>query len=289
MGLSFFHRHRGGTPYLLLAPGLLFLALFFLVPLGFLFYQSLQSGNLIYGAGYAFTWEWSNYSSAVSQYHNEFIRSFEYAAIATLIALVVSYPVAYWIAFRGGRWKNLLLLGIVAPFFVTYLIRTLAWQTILADHGFVVRTLQTLHLVSPGGRVLNTAVAVVAGITYNFLPFMALPLYVSLEQIDRSLVEAAEDLYASKLQGFLRVTFPLSLPGVVAGTLLTFIPAAGDFINAQLLGGPTNHMIGNVIESKFLENTDYPAAAAMSFILMAIIVAMVLGYARAVGTEKLTG
>jgi spermidine/putrescine transport system permease protein len=289
MGLSFFHRHRGGTPYLLLAPGLLFLAFFFLVPLGFLFYQSLQSGNLIYGAGYAFTWEWGNYSSAVSQYHDEFVRSFEYAAIATLIALVVSYPVAYWIAFRGGRWKNLLLLGIVAPFFVTYLIRTLAWQTILADHGFVVRTLQTLHLVSPGGRVLNTGVAVVAGITYNFLPFMALPLYVSLEQIDRSLVEAAEDLYASKLQGFLRVTFPLSLPGVVAGTLLTFIPAAGDFINAELLGGPTNHMIGNVIQSKFLGNTDYPAAAAMSFILMAIIVAMVLGYARAVGTEKLTG
>jgi spermidine/putrescine transport system permease protein len=205
------------------------------------------------------------------------------------LALIVSYPLAYWIAFRGGRWKNLLLLFIVAPFFVTYLIRTLAWQTILADHGFVVRTLQTLHLVSQDGRVLNTGVAVVAGITYNFLPFMALPLYVSLEQIDRSPVEAAEDLYASRLQGFLRVTFPLSLPGVVAGTLLTFIPAAGDFINAELLGGPTNHMIGNVIQSKFLGNTDYPAAAAMSFILMAIIVVMVLGYARAVGTEKLTG
>jgi spermidine/putrescine transport system permease protein len=289
MGLGFLHRHRGSTPYLLLAPGLLFLGIFFLVPLGFLFYQSLQSGNLIYGAGYAFTWAWGNYSSAVSQYHDEFIRSFQYAAVATAIALVVSYPVAYWIAFRGGRWKNLLLLGIVAPFFVTYLIRTLAWQTILADHGFVVRTLQTLHLVSQDGRVLNTGVAVVAGITYNFLPFMALPLYVSLEQIDRSLVEAAEDLYASRLQGFLRVTFPLSLPGVVAGTLLTFIPAAGDFINAELLGGPTNHMIGNVIQSKFLGNTDYPAAAAMSFILMAIIVVMVLGYARAVGTEKLTG
>jgi spermidine/putrescine transport system permease protein len=287
MGLGFFHRHRGATPYLLLLPGLLWLAVFFLVPLGFLFYQSLESGSLDFG--YAFTWTWGNYWHAIRDYRGHFERSLEYAGIATALSLIVSYPVAYWIAFRGGRWKNLLLLFIVAPFFVTYLIRTLAWQTILADHGFVVRTLQTLHIVSPGGRLLNTAVAVVAGITYNFLPFMALPLYVSLEQIDTRLIEAAEDLYASKLHAFLRVTVPLSLPGVVAGTLLTFIPAAGDFINAQLLGSPTNHMIGNVIESKFLELTDYPAAASMSFILMAIIVAMVLVYARAVGTEQLTG
>jgi spermidine/putrescine transport system permease protein len=286
MGLSFLHRHRGATPYLLLGPGLLFLGVFFLVPLGFLAYQSLQSGDFTFG--YAFTWAWGNYWDAIRNYRGQFERSFEYAGIATALALVISYPVAYWIAFRGGRWKNLLLLFIVAPFFVTYLIRTLAWQTILADHGFVVRTLQTLHLVSHGGRLLNTAVAVVAGITYNFLPFMALPLYVSLEQIDSRLIEAAEDLYASKLHAFLRVTVPLSLPGVVAGSLLTFIPAAGDFINAQLLGSPTNHMIGNVIEAKFFQ-PDYPPAAAMSFILMAIIVVMVLVYARAVGTEKLTG
>jgi spermidine/putrescine transport system permease protein len=197
--------------------------------------------------------------------------------------------VAYWIAFRGGRWKNLLLLFIVAPFFVTYLIRTLAWETILSDNGFVVNTLQSLHILSPDGRLLATSTAVVAGITYNFLPFMALPLYVSLEQIDGRMLEAAEDLYASKLHAFLRVTLPLSLPGVVAGTLLTFIPAAGDFINAQLLGSPDNHMIGNVIQSKFLELTDYPAAAAMSFILMAGILVAVFVYARAVGTEQLTG
>ncbi len=288
--MGFFHRHQGLTPYLLLAPGLLWLGIFFLVPLGFLGYQSLQSGSIDFG--YAFTWQWSNYWDAIRDYHGHFIRSFEYAAIATAIALVVSYPVAYWIAFHGGRWKNLLLLGIVAPFFVTYLIRTLAWQTILADHGLVVNTLRDLHLLGilgTNGRILNTATAVVAGITYNFLPFMALPLYVSLEQIDARLIEAAEDLYASRVQAFLRVTFPLSLPGVVAGTLLTFIPAAGDFINAQLLGSPQNHMIGNVIQSKFLELTDYPAAAAMSFVLMGTIVILVLIYARAVGTEKLTG
>jgi spermidine/putrescine transport system permease protein len=274
-------------PYVLLAPGLAWLAVFFLVPLGFLAYQSLESGNIDFG--YAFTWSWGNYGTAFTDYRSEFVRSIEYAGIATLLALALSYPVAYWIAFRGGRWKNLLLLMIVAPFFVTYLIRTLAWETILSDNGLVVRTLQHLHLVSPGGHVLATGTAVVAGITYNFLPFMALPLYVSLEQIDHRLIEAAEDLYASSWKAFLKVTVPLSLPGVVAGTLLTFIPAAGDFINAQLLGAPQNHMIGNVIQSKFLELTDYPAAAAMSFILMGAIIIAVAAYARAVGTEQLSG
>jgi len=200
-------------------------------------------------------------------------------ALFRITALVVGFYLA----------RNLLLLFIVAPFFVTYLIRTLAWETILSDNGFVVNTLQTLHVLGPSGRLLATSTAVVTGITYNFLPFMALPLYVSLEQIDGRMIEAAEDLYASKLQAFLRVTFPLSLPGVVAGTLLTFIPAAGDFINAQLLGSPDNHMIGNVIQSKFLELTDYPAAAAMSFILMAGILIAVFLYARLVGTEQLTG
>jgi spermidine/putrescine transport system permease protein len=288
--VGFFHRHRGLTPYLLLAPGVAWLAVFFLVPLGFLAYQSLESGSFDFG--YAFSWAWGNYWDAIGHYSGHFIRSLEYAGIATVLALLLSYPVAYWIAFRGGRWKNLLLLFIVAPFFVTYLIRTLAWETILSDHGFVVSTLRSMHLLGllgSGGRLLATATAVVAGITYNFLPFMALPLYVSLEQIDHRLIEAAQDLYASKWKAFLRVTLPLSLPGVVAGTLLTFIPAAGDFINAQLLGSPNQHMIGNVIQSKFLELTDYPAAASMSFVLMAAILVAVLVYARAVGTEKLTG
>jgi spermidine/putrescine transport system permease protein len=285
--VSLFHRHRGLTPYLLLLPGIAFLALFFVAPLGFLAYQSLESGNIDFG--FAFTWEWSNYWHALRDYRAQFVRSLEYAGIATTLALVLSYPVAYWIAFRGGRWKNLLLLFIVAPFFVTYLIRTLAWETILSDNGFVVNTLQSLHILGPSGRLLATSTAVVAGITYNFLPFMALPLYVSLEQIDGRLIEAAEDLYASKLHAFLRVTLPLSLPGIVAGTLLTFIPAAGDFINAQLLGSTNNHMIGNVIQSKFLESNEYPAAAAMSFILMAGILVAVFLYARLVGTEQLTG
>jgi spermidine/putrescine transport system permease protein len=285
--LGILHRHRGLTPYLLLAPGVLWLGLFFIVPLGYLAYQSLQSGNIDFG--FAFTWAWGNYWHAVRDYRTQFFRSIEYAGLATLIALLVSYPVAYWIAFRGGRWKNLLLLGIVAPFFVTYLIRTLAWETILADHGFVVRTLQNLHVLGSGGRLLATGTAVIAGITYNFLPFMALPLYVSLEQVDQRLIEAAEDLYANKIRAFLRVTLPLSLPGVVAGTLLTFIPAAGDFINAQLLGGPSNHMIGNVIQAHFLEQSDYPTAASMSFVLMLAILVFVAVYARIVGTEQLTG
>jgi spermidine/putrescine transport system permease protein len=285
--VGFLHRHRNLTPYLLLAPGLLYLAIFFVVPLGFLAYQSLESGN--FDVGYSFTWAWGNYWDAIQNYRGHFIRSLEYAGIATILALVLAYPLAYWIAFRGGRWKNLLLLFIVAPFFVTYLIRTLAWETILADQGPVVSVLRDVGILGHDGRLLATSTAVVAGITYNFFPFMALPLYVSLEQIDERLIEAAQDLYASKWKAFLRITLPLSLPGVVAGTLLTFIPAAGDFINAQLLGSPQNHMIGNVIQSKFLELTDYPAAAAMSFVLMAAILLMVAVYARAVGTEKLTG
>ena len=203
--------------------------------------------------------------------------------------LLLAYPLVYWIAFRSGPWRNFFLLLIVAPFFVTYLIRTLAWQNILADEGPVVGFLRDVHLLAADGRLLATTLAVVAGITYNFLPFMALPLYVSLEQIDPRLLEAAQDLYSSRLQAFLRVTLPLSAPGVVAGTLLTFIPAAGDFINAQLLGTPKQYMIGNVIQSKFLELIDYPAAAALSFVLMATILLAVLVYARVVGTEKLTG
>jgi spermidine/putrescine transport system permease protein len=289
--VAFLHRHRWLTPYLLLAPGLVWLGIFFLAPLGFLGYQSLEQGDA-FGLGYQFTWAWHNFWDAISTYDRQLIRSFEYAGIATVLALGVSYPLAYWIAFRGGRWKNLLLLFIIAPFFVTYLIRTLAWETILSDDGVVVSVVRHLHLLGvlgDGGHILASPTAVVAGITYNFLPFMALPLYVSLEQVDPRLIEAAEDLYASKLHAFLRVTLPLSMPGVIAGTLLTFIPAAGDFINAQLLGTPRQYMIGNVIQSRFLEITDYGHAAALSFVLMALILVAILVYARVIGTEKLTG
>ena len=281
------HRHRWLALALLLAPGLAWLALFFLVPLGFLGYQSLQSGS--FEEGYTFDWAFSNYWDAISGYQEQLVRSFFYSGLATVAALLISYPLVYWIAFHGGRWKNLLLLFIVAPFFVTYLIRTLAWQNILADQGPVVGFLRDIHVLEPDGRLLATTLAVVAGITYNFLPFMALPLYVSLEAIDPRLLEAAKDLYASPTRAFLRVTLPLSAPGIVAGTLLTFIPAAGDFINAQLLGTPNQYMVGNVIQSKFLEIIDYPAAAALSFVLMALIMVALLAYARVVGTEKLTG
>jgi spermidine/putrescine transport system permease protein len=237
---------------------------------------------------FSFGWAWGNFSDAVSTYQTQFIRSGEYAGIATAIALVVSYPLAYWIAFRGGRWKSFLLLLVIAPFFVTYLIRTLAWETILSDNGLVVRTLQHVGVLGADGRLLATSAAVIAGITYNFLPFMVLPLYVSLEQIDHRLIEAAEDLYASRAWAFARVTLPLSLPGVFAGVLLTFIPAAGDFINAQLLGTPRQYMIGNVIQSEFLSVRDYPTAAALSFVLMSAILALVLVFARALGTNRLT-
>jgi spermidine/putrescine transport system permease protein len=283
---TFFHRHRGLVPYLLLAPGLLWLALFFLVPLGFLGYQSLQSGIF---PNLEFTWEFSNFTDALSDYREQFLRSFVYAGIATVLSLLIAYPLVYWIAFRAGHWKNLFLLFIVAPFFVTYLIRTLAWLNILADEGPVVGILRSIGVLGAGEGLLFTTLAVVSGITYNFFPFMALPLYVALEQIDPRLLEAAKDLYASPAQAFWRVTVPLSAPGIVAGTLLTFIPAAGDFINAELLGTPKQQMIGNVIQAKFLESLDYPTAAALSFTLMALILVGLLIYARLVGTERLTG
>jgi spermidine/putrescine transport system permease protein len=283
---SFLHRHRGVAPYLLLLPGLAWLALFFVVPLVFLGYQSLQSGVF---PGFEFTWEFSNFPDALSEYREQFARSFLYAGIATVVALLLAYPLVYWIAFRAGPWRNLFLLFIVAPFFVTYLIRTLAWLNILADEGPVVGFLQSINVLGENEGLLFTSLAVIAGITYNFFPFMALPIYVSLEQVDPRLLEAAKDLYASPYHAFLRVTLPLSAPGIVAGTLLTFIPAAGDFINAELLGTPKQQMIGNVIQAKFLESLDYPTAAALSFVLMALILVVLLVYARVVGTERLTG
>jgi spermidine/putrescine transport system permease protein len=280
-------RRKRLAPYLLMAPALAWLTLFFVVPMYYLGTTSLQTGSL--ETGYTFDWAWHNYGDAISTYQTQFLRSFLYAGISTLLALLVSYPLAYWIAFRGGRWKNLFLLLVIAPFFVTYLIRTLAWETILSDGGVVVSIMRSLHVIGPDGRLLATSAAVICGITYNFLPFMVLPIYVSLDQLDERLLDAAKDLYSNSTQSFLRVTLPLSLPGVFAGTLLTFIPAAGDFINAQLLGTPKQYMIGNVIQSKFLQLTDYPQAASLSFVLMAAILVLVLIYARLLGTERLTG
>ena len=278
---------KAGLPYLLLLPGLGWLAIFFAIPLGYMLFESLKQGTI--DTGFVFNWEFSNYTTAISDFSEQFLRSFEYAGLATLFALIIGYPLAYVIAFRGGRWRNALLLAVIVPFFVTYLIRTLSWETILEDDGVVVNTLQAVGILSDSGRLLDTTVSVVAGITYNFLPFMILPLYASLERIDPRMLEAGYDLYGRRRDVFLRVTLPLSMPGVVAGTLLTFIPAAGDFINAELLGGPNQSMIGNVIQSRYLELADYPTAAALSFILMALMLAVVLIWARVAGTEALLG
>lgn len=275
----------GTRPYALLAPGTAWLLLFFVVPMVYLAKMALSQGLFPL---FRFDWAWSNFTDSVSAYRTQLVRSLEYAGIATAVALAISYPLAYWIAFRGGRWKNLLLLLVIAPFFVTYLIRTLAWETILSDGGLVVSILRDIHVLGPDGRLLATSAAVIAGITYNFLPFMVLPLYVSLEQIDPRLVEAAGDLYANRVVSFARVTLPLSLPGVFAGVLLTFIPAVGDFINAQLLGTPKQYMIGNVVQSQFLSLRNYPTAAALSFVLMGAILVLVLVFARALGTDRLT-
>jgi len=278
---------KAGLPYLLLLPGLGWLAIFFAIPLGYMLFESLKTGTI--DTGFVFNWELANYTNSISDFSEQFVRSFEYAALATLFALIIGYPLAYVIAFRGGRWRNALLLAVIVPFFVTYLIRTLSWETILSDTGFVSDTLRTIGVLSDSGRLLDTTVSVVAVIFYKLLPFMILPLYASLERIDHRMLEAGYDLYGRRRDVFLRVTLPLSMPGVVAGTLLTFIPAVGDFINAELLGGPNQTMIGNVIQSRYLEVADYPTAAALSFILMALMLVVVLVWARIAGTEALLG
>jgi spermidine/putrescine transport system permease protein len=278
---------KAALPYLLLLPGLGWLLLFFALPLVIMGLESLKTGTI--DTGFQLTWEFSNYSDALNDYHEQFLRSFEYAGMATLASLLIGFPLAYVIAFRGGRYRNAMLLLVIVPFFVTYLIRTLSWETILSDSGLVVNTLQAVGIVSESGRLLDTTVSVVAGITYNYLPFMILPLYASLERIDKRMLEAGYDLYGRRRDVFLRVTLPLAMPGVVAGTLLTFIPAAGDFINAELLGTPRQFMIGNVIQSRYLEVADYPTAAALSFLLMAFMLIIVLIWARIAGTEALLG
>jgi spermidine/putrescine transport system permease protein len=280
-------RRRRLVPYALLGPGLVWLLVFFVIPMYFMGELALRSGTL--EAGFQFSWEFSNFTDAISRYDENFIRSFVYAGVATLIALFIAYPLAYMIAFRSGRWKNVLLFVVVAPFFTTYLIRTIAWTTILSDDSFVVETIGSLGLLGSSDRLLATPTAVIAGITYNFLPFMVLPIYASLERIDTRLIEAAKDLYSSASQAFWRVTLPLSAPGVVAGTLLTFIPAAGDYVNVIFLGSSNQSMVGNAIQSLYLNLRDYPTAAALSFMLMAAILAVVVIYIRFAGSEALMG
>ena len=300
------------TPYALLAPGMLWLTIFFIVPTITLVYLSLSTGNVLQTVELPFSWEFANYWSVIEDYVIDepvFQKSLLFALLATLICLVVSYPLAYTIAFKAGRWKNLLLVLVIAPFFTSFLLRTNAWSTILADGGFVVEFMKNTGMLTvlnaiqtpeswptwlqilPDGltgedRVTQTPLAVILGLAYNFLPFMTLPLYASLERLDIRLIEAATDLYSSAFTAFRKVTFPLSLPGVVAGTLLTFIPAAGDPVNSELLGATNDAMVGNVIDSQ-RGIGDYPIAAAMSVILMFTIVLLVALYVKRAGTEEL--
>ena len=325
---------RAIAPYLLLLPGLLWLALFYVYPAIQMFLTSLWTGNL--DAGYTQTWNWGIYPEAIGEYWPWLARSIVYGGLATVLAFALGFPLAYAIAFRGGAYKNLLLFLVIAPFFTSFLLRTISWKIILADNGLLLGPIKDLGLASEEFRVLATPAAVIAGITYNFLPFMTLPLYVALEKIDKRLIEAAEDLYAGPWrpqgtivgailggalgivvgavmdygpltlgiagallgglvgtfligQAFIRVTLPLALPGIFAGSLLTFIPAVGDFINAELLGNPQSLMIGNVIQARYLEVTDYPTASALSFVLMLAILIGLFFYARLLGTEDLTG
>ncbi len=274
------------APWLLLGPGMLFLVVFFFFPLYTLGRMALSESPSRF-ADPVFGWHWENFNSAFSSYGSQFVRSFVYAALATLLALLIAYPLAYVIAFRGGRWRNLLLGLVVVPFFTNFLIRTLAWKTILGDQGTVVGFLRDIGIFGPGDTLLRTPAAVIGGLTYNFLPFMVLPLYVALEKIDPRLVDAARDLYSNTWRAFRKVVFPLSLPGVFAGSLLVFIPAAGDFVNAYYLGNSRTSMIGNVVQNQFLVQVDYPVAAALSFVFMAIVMAIVIVYARVLGTEDL--
>lgn len=279
-------QRRARTGYLLLLPGIAWLAVFFVVPIITLFITSLQAPVPGQSGVYTLGFEISNYADALSAYWPQFIRSFVYSSIATVLALVIAYPLAYFIAFRAGRWRALMLVLVVAPFFASFLLRTYAWRTILSDEGAITSFFNALNLL-PDNRILNTPIGVVLGLTYNFLPFMILPLYAALEKIDPRLIEAANDLYARPFTGFRKVIWPLSLPGVVAGTLLTFIPASGDFINARLLGSPSDSMVGTAIQVNFLQFRDYPVASALSFILMAIILTLVFVYIRRAGTEDL--
>ena len=276
------------TPYLLLLPGVAFLFTFFILPIMNLAQTSTQTRV---GGGdtgqFEQTLRFSNYIDAFVENREQFGRSFVYATIATLLALAIAYPLAYAIALKGGKLKNFMLILVIAPFFTSFLLRTVAWKQILGEEGFVVPTLRTIGIISDSTTLTSTSFAVVMGMTYNFLPFMTLPLYASIDRIDPRTLEASGDLYANGFTTFRRVTLPLSMPGVVAGTLLTFIPAAGDYVNAAILGSPNTKMIGNVIESRYLKIVDYPTAAALSFTLMTVILILVTVYVRKAGTEEL--
>jgi len=271
------------TPYALVFPGALWLAIFFVIPTVVMLSLSLQSGNVT--DGYVFTWNWRSYVDGITTYSDQIVRSLVYGFLATVLELIIGFPVAYWIAFKGGRHKSVYLFLILLPFLVSFVLRTISWQFLLSDNGILLGPLKSIGLIPKDMHILATGAAVVCGLVYNFFPFMVLPIYAALERIDPRVLEAAQDLYASKFQTFLRVVFPLSLPGVFAGVLMTFVPATSDYVNATVLGGTGNTMIGNVIQNQFLINQDYPVASALSFTLMAILLIGIFIYARALGTE----
>jgi spermidine/putrescine transport system permease protein len=272
-------------PYIAILPGGLWLAIFFVVPLFVMVSVSLQTGNLI--DGFRQTLHFATYSHVVSAYHSQLIRSLEYGVIATLLCVLIAYPMAYWIAFHGGRAKSTYLFLVLLPFFVTFVLRTVAWQFLLGDQGLVLKWVKDAGIVSSDFHVLATSMAVIAGLVYNYVPFMLLPIYVALERIDPSLLEAADDLYATRRQTFFKVVFPLTVPGIFAGVLLTFVPVASDYVNAQILGGTGQTMIGNIIQTLYLTNDDYPGASALSLILMGTLLIGIFAYARALGTRDL--
>lgn len=279
-------RGKRVVPYLLSLPGGLWLLVLFILPMGTMALVSTQSG--LPPGPFKQTFDFGNYGEVLRAFHTHLLRSLQYAGIVTILALLICYPMAYWIALYGGKRKNGILLLILLPFFVSFVIRTIQWQFILADQGIILGPLKRIGLLSQNYHVLSTSVAVIGGMTYNFIPFTALPLYVALERIDPRLIEAAGDLYSSKVQAFLRVVLPLSIPGIFAAFLLTFIPAVGDYVNAAILGGPGNYMIGNIIQTLFITNGDYPRAAALGFILMALLLVGAALYAKVLGTEEIT-
>jgi spermidine/putrescine transport system permease protein len=271
------------TPYLVILPGGLWLAIFFIVPMVAMVSLSLQTGD--YVNGFSQTWHWQNYTDAWSNYHDQLLRSLWYGAASTILQIIIAYPIAYWIAFRAGSRKSLYLFLVLLPFFVSFVLRTKSWQFILSDNGMILGTLKDWHLLPQNAHVLATSWAVIGGLTYNYLPFMILPIYVALERVDQRLVEASYDLYASRFEAFRRVIFPLSLPGIFAGVVITFVPVTSDYVNATILGGATNTMIGTVIQNSYLRDQQPPTATALSFILMAILLVGIFSYAKALGTE----
>ncbi|MEV4257784.1 ABC transporter permease [Spirillospora sp. NPDC049652] len=277
-------RLRGAlTPYLMILPGGLWMAVFFVVPLVFMFSVSLMTGNII--DGFTQTWHWRNYTDGFHTYGDKLLRSLRYGLLATAACIALAYPAAYWIAFKGGRRKSTYLFLLLLPFFVSFVLRTLAWKLVLTDNGPLLGPLRNHGLVPKDFHVLDSGFAVVSGLTYNFLPFMVLPIYVALERIDYRVIEASYDLYASRTQAFLRVVLPLSLPGVFAGVIMTFVPVASDYVNSEVLGGPNNVMIGHIIRTEYFDNSSYALASALSFSLMAMLLVGIFAYARALGTE----